>query len=121
MTHNFDPLPRPCLGLRKVLTALPVNQIKVAQPLADDAASDLQESARVTILALIEPEYLLIQIPEQMKWLNAHVSSLKPALQKTPEVFNAVRVNIAEQGPATKADAGQRAEASPSKRTETAP
>ena len=49
----------------------------------------------VVVLALIKPKRLFVQIPEQMKRLHAHVSSLNGPLEEAPEVLKAVRVNIA--------------------------
>jgi hypothetical protein len=37
---------------------------------------------------------LFIEIPEQMKWLQAHIGALNSALQQAPEVLNAVGVDV---------------------------
>ncbi len=52
------------------------------------------ESASVTVFALVESKRLFVQIPEQMKRLNVHISSMQRTFEKRPEVFQAVRVDV---------------------------
>ena len=90
MGSLYNLLRRSCRTWQKILTPFAVNQVKVTKTFTDDAASSLQEPTRVTILPLIEPKRLLVQIPKQMKWLHAHISPFDTPLEKAPEVFLAV-------------------------------
>jgi hypothetical protein len=51
------------------------------QPLSDDALDGHIEALRLGHLTIIEPVGLLVEIPEQMKWLNAGLGSAQSALQ----------------------------------------
>jgi len=44
---------------------------------------------------LLLPERLLIQAPEQVERLDAHVGSMYTTLQQAPEVLQAIRVDFA--------------------------
>src|SRR5947209_14426669 len=44
--------------------------------------------------AVIESKHLLIKVTEQMIRLNRNISPFESALQETPKVLNAVRVNL---------------------------
>jgi hypothetical protein len=66
----------------------------VGEPLADDASSGVQESSAVLNLTSVEPEGLLVQITEEMEGLNTHIGTLDRPLEQTPEVFQAVGVDL---------------------------
>jgi len=54
----------------------------------------LETKSIVRQFAEVVPEHLFVQIPEQMELFHAHVGSLESALQETPEVFEAVGMNL---------------------------
>jgi hypothetical protein len=66
-----------------------------SQPLADDLTDGQVEPFAVVQVSIVEPESLLVQIPEQVEWFNAHICAVQPALQETPEVLHPISVNIA--------------------------
>ncbi len=75
-------------------------QFSVGETLADNLRAQKTEAVAIVhrvILwgAIVEPEALLIQVPEQMEWFNAHISSIQSTLQQRPEIFNSVCVNLA--------------------------
>jgi hypothetical protein len=72
--YDLRRLPRPCRRSR--FANLP-DQLGVFEPLADDADYASQEPARVRILALVEPERLLVEVTEQVKRLNAHIGCFR--------------------------------------------
>ena len=47
--------------------------------------------------AEVVAENLFVKVSEQMEWLNANVGALQLALEKTPEVFESVCVNLLRQ------------------------
>ena len=42
--------------------------------------------------AIVEAEHLFIYVPIQMEWFDADICSLQSALEQTPKVFDAVRM-----------------------------
>lgn len=42
----------------------------------------------------VVPKHLFIQIAEQVEWLDRNVGALESSLEKRPEVFHAVCVNL---------------------------
>ncbi len=48
----------------------------------------------VLLGAIVVAEYLFIQVPEQVEWLNVDVCTLQSTLQETPEVLKPVRMNL---------------------------
>src|SRR6266446_3786194 len=54
---------------------------------------EIEAVSIVHVFAVIEAEHLLIHIAEQMKRFHSNVSTMQPALQQTPEVFESVRVD----------------------------
>ena len=84
---NLRRLPRLCrVG---TITAFRSNELRVFQSFSDDATKRLGETASVTILSLIKPKRLFVQIPKQMKRLNIHIGSVQRAFEQRPEVFQA--------------------------------
>jgi hypothetical protein len=68
----------------------------IREALSEDVARNtLEASAVMEQLAEVVSENLLIQIAEQMERLDTNVRSLESALEETPKVFQAVRVNLA--------------------------
>ena len=56
------------------------DKLGVFETLPDHADNANQKPARVGVFALVEPEGLFIQIPEQMKRLDADIRSTNGAL-----------------------------------------
>src|SRR5438876_7249247 len=75
--------------LWKTLTFL-ADELRISQPFSDDAAHDFNKPASVIVLALVEAERLLIQIPKQVKRLNVDIRSVDSALEQRPKVFQSV-------------------------------
>src|SRR6267154_2751471 len=48
----------------------------------------------VLLGAIVVPEHLFVEIPEQVERLDVDVCSLDSALEQTPEVFQSVRMNL---------------------------
>src|SRR5258708_38864167 len=48
----------------------------------------------VSQFPIVVAEHLFVQVAEQVKGFHANVSSLEAALEKTPEVFETVGVNL---------------------------
>ena len=69
----------------------------IGDALADSGFRSLQEAPAVVVLvlSLVEAEGLLVEVAEEMKGLDAHIGSIDGALQKAPEVLDAVGVNVA--------------------------
>jgi len=62
----------------------------VSHAASDDLFHDNGEPLCIGNLACVEPECLLIHVPEQMKWFDADVRAAQPALEKAPEVLQTV-------------------------------
>jgi hypothetical protein len=61
---------------------------------SDNLFHDGGEAFRIGGLAVVIAKCLFIEVAEQVEGLNADVGAVQAALQETPEVFHAVRVNI---------------------------
>src|SRR5260370_37653943 len=86
-------LPRFCrVG---AITALCRDELRISQSFTHNAAQGFSESASVIVFALIKSKRLLIEIPKQMKRFHVHISSVQCAFEQRPEVFQAVRVDVA--------------------------
>lgn len=71
------------------------SDLSKGQSLTNDSRSEFAEAVTVIhILPIVKPECLLIDVAEQVEWLDANVRSAKTALQQTPEVFHSVGVHI---------------------------
>ena len=71
------------------------DEVRVSQSSSDNPAHDLAEPTRVVhVFPVIEPEHLFVEIAEQVKRLDAHVGAVQAALQQTPEILAAVRVDL---------------------------
>ena len=71
----------------------------IRETLADDLRAQKAEAVAIVHgialrCPIVEPETLLIQIPEHVEGFNAHIRSLESALQQTPEIFQTVCVNL---------------------------
>jgi hypothetical protein len=64
------------------------------QSASSNGRADLQEAIRVSGLPIVVAKRLLIQIPKQVKWLDAHVGTVQSTLQERPEIFKAVGVYL---------------------------
>src|SRR5437763_1078307 len=91
--HRLRRLPRPCRLWWKAITIL-TDEIRIQQPLPCEAGNCFQEAAFVVVFAFIKSKRLLIQIPEQMKRLDAHIRAFDAALQQRREIFQSVRVDM---------------------------
>lgn len=52
------------------------------------------ESPAVVVLPLVEPEGFFVQVLPEMEGRNAHISSLDAPLERRPEAFEPVGVDI---------------------------
>src|SRR5207244_2946415 len=71
-------------------------QLTVRQAPPDDRSECFREAAGIAadVLALVEPEGLLIEIAEEVKRLDADVGAPDRALEARPEVLDSVRVDV---------------------------
>lgn len=67
----------------------------VGESLPADRREDGGEPAQVGQVTLIEREHALVEVTEQVERLDAHIGSMKTTLEKCPEVFDAVGVDLA--------------------------
>jgi len=67
----------------------------IRQPPSGDIAQGSLETVAVVAVAMIVAERLFIDVTEQVERLDADICSVNAALQKTPEVLQAVGVNVA--------------------------
>ena len=72
------------------MTACLADKPSVLQAFPDHADNADQEPARVSVLALVESERLLIQVTEQVKRLDADIRATDGPLEQRPEVFQPV-------------------------------
>ncbi len=67
----------------------------IGEALSDYVRGNVLESKSiVSQFPQVEAEHLLIQVPEEVKGLHAHVGSLDAAFEKAPEVFESIGVNL---------------------------
>ena len=66
----------------------------VLQALTDHTDNADQEPARVSVLALVESERLLVEIAEQVKRLDADIGSANRSLEQAPEILKPVGVHV---------------------------
>ena len=88
--HSLTLRGLPRLGVN----ALTTYELRVSQPLPDNPAKRLNKSTSVSVFPLVKPKRLFIQIPEQMKRFNIHIRPSQGTLEKRPEVFESVDVNM---------------------------
>ena len=84
------PVASVCLCLRQRVAVVHVLVARVAVPnggLVDDFQL-------LPLFGTLEPERFFVQVAEQMERFNADVSSFERAFHETPEVLNAVGVNV---------------------------
>ena len=78
-----------------VAPTLPVTSAKVKR-FPDQCASEFAEAVTVVhVLPVIEAKCLFVHVSEQMEGLNAYIGAAQAALKQTPEVFQAVSVDVA--------------------------
>src|ERR1035438_1285277 len=89
-------MPRPCL-LGGFLTSIfcLAGELIVGEALADDLAHGYVEAACIVHFAIVVPEYLIVEVPEQVEGFNRNVGPVQPALDQGPEVFEPVRMHFA--------------------------
>jgi len=67
----------------------------IGKPLADDALESEREAEGVIATAIVEPESLLVKVPEQVERFDRYVGALDGPLQERPEVLATVGVDVA--------------------------
>ena len=71
------------------------SQLLVSDTATNDLFHNSAEPLRIRQRAVVIPEALFIQVPEQMERLNADVGPVESTLQQAPEVLHGVRVDVA--------------------------
>jgi hypothetical protein len=74
-------------------SAFPVRDFHV-NALPDDSRDRFFESALIVVLALVEPERLLVEVAERMERLDIHIGSLETAFEQAPEILQSVGVDM---------------------------
>src|SRR5947208_3557892 len=75
-------------------------QFRIRQSLSDNLRTQQTETISISdlaasvIFAVIEPESLFIHISEQMERLNGDICPAKATLQKRPEIFYSLNMNL---------------------------
>ena len=94
-------LPLYCRGLKKASgRSLPVaSQARVGQPLTANLHHRQMEAIRIIQrivfrCAIVEAEDLLCDVTIKVEGLNRNIGATQTALQKAPEIFDALRVNL---------------------------
>lgn len=77
---------------RTRLLALP-GHFGVGEPSPDGGAQDGLEAAVVASVAQVEREHALVQVAEQVEWLDTYVGAVQPTLEQAPEVLDPVRMD----------------------------
>jgi hypothetical protein len=88
--------PRPCRRrLERGRGVILAGQRLVGKSFADNLRYRQREPATIIqVLPVVVTESLLVDIPEQMEWLYAHVCAVQAAFQQTPEVLDCVGVDV---------------------------
>src|SRR6266478_6703233 len=81
--------------LLNAITTFGSNELRVFQSLANYSLQSLNKATLVIVFALVKPKRLFVQIPKQMKRLNIHIRSVQRAFEERPEIFQAVRMDMA--------------------------
>ena len=72
------------LGLR--LFVFVGREFRIRQTLADDLYNQRVKAVRnVDVIPVVKTKRLFIDMPEQVKRLNAHMGAIQPALQQAPK------------------------------------
>ena len=79
----------PLLYLRRT-----TDELIVSQPFSSDSIDHRLKASRVIIFTSIKTESLFVKIPSQMEWVNINVSPSNCTFQETPEVLNAIGMNM---------------------------
>lgn len=93
MAINDFPLPWRGFASRRS-TNLIADQFLVCQPTPEHSACGLDESVAIINLAFVVPKRLLIQITEQVKWLDTNVGAFDTTLEQRPEVFDSIGMHV---------------------------
>ena len=84
----------PCLGSRWSIWL--ACQLGKCDPLADDLTnSEIEAASVIKVLAVVVAEHLFVKVTEQMKRLYADIGSIQTALEKAPEILDALSVYAA--------------------------
>jgi hypothetical protein len=70
----------------------PKRKVNLVEHLANQFASAFPVAR---CLAIVEPESLFVQIPEQVERFDAYIGSLEPALKQVSEAFQVISMNVA--------------------------
>lgn len=69
-------------------------QLFVSKSSSDDMSHSKHEALNVVHIPVVVAKGLLIDIPEQVGWLNRNIGPVNRPFQETPEVLYTVRMNI---------------------------
>lgn len=69
-------------------------ELFVGQPTPYNVAHHEHEAVKIRHVPVIVAKRLLVKVAEQVERFDRHLGSFQTALQKTPEVLKAVRVDI---------------------------
>jgi hypothetical protein len=88
--------PRPCRLAGCRFQLLPAsNQCIVSESLADDSRKQQLEAVEIgSVLTVVKPERLFVNVAEQVVRLDRNVGSIDTALEQAPEIFQTVSVDI---------------------------
>src|ERR1035438_6450272 len=70
-------------------------QLPVCDPTSQTLAHPNNEAVDIVRVPIVEPKRLLINVTEQVEWLDSNVSTMQGSLQERPEVLNPVGVDLA--------------------------
>ena len=82
MTHALRTLTVSALDGTRI-----ARQFVVGQPPSRHRPKRLSEPVGILAFALVKPQSLLVQIPEQVVGFDGHIGSLQRPLQEAPEVL----------------------------------
>lgn len=80
--------------LRRCRDEIGAGQVAVGQAASDDVTYHLKESLPVASAPLVETEGFFIEVAEKVEGLHADIGALERSLQETPEVLQAVSVDV---------------------------
>jgi hypothetical protein len=71
------------------------SQFLVGKSAPYDVPHDAYEALKIVHGPIVESECPLVNIPEQMKGINAHIGFFETAFQQAPKILKPVGVNVA--------------------------
>ena len=85
--------PLPCRLAKRRFSDL-ASEFGIGEPLANDLTNSEVKALTIGHVSIVESERLLIQVPEQVERLHAHIGATQAALQQAPEVLHTVSVDL---------------------------